>query len=257
MKIITVKNLGNTKIYLHKYLASLNLTSPFKLIKKRVTYINDKKANTSSKVADQDIIKIYANIDIEEKQNLNEIYKIPIIYEDENLIAINKPKGIASQGGMNIKISIDKIFPKYKLVHRLDKDTDGVMLLAKTLYAAQRLTEAFKDRKIYKYYELEAFFFQPLKIEKGVINNSHGTSKYKVISKTDNIYHIHVQPITGKKHQIRLHINALGGHILGDKLYTPASSPYQRIRKLKLRCYEILILQNVFYLSHNLTINIK
>ena len=84
---------------------------------------------------------------------------IPIIFEHNDFIAINKPYGIASQGGTNISSSIDSIFSKkngsdfdYKLVHRLDKHTTGILILAKYKNAAHKLGKLFFEHKINKTY---------------------------------------------------------------------------------------------------------
>lgn len=247
MQSFIVKKIGNTEIYLYKYLASLNISAPFKLIKKRIVYVNNNKAKSNTKVTENDVIKIYANITYkEETQDFNDQYKIPIIFENTDFIVINKPKKIASQGGTKVNHSIDRIFVNYKLVHRLDQDTDGLMILAKTLHAAQRLTEAFKMHKIQKFYKVTAYFQNDLKPLNGYINNPDGISYYKVMHHSNKIYNLIFQPITGKKHQIRLHIKYLHGHIIGDTKYTDPNSPYRHEKSLKLQCYKIIIPGEIF-----------
>ncbi len=255
MKKFIVENLGNIEIFLSKYLANLKIESPFKLIKKRVIYINGVKANTLSKVKNGDEIKIFADVATATFNNLNDIYKIPIIFENDDFIAINKPYNIPSQGGTNISVSIDAIFANYKITHRLDKETQGIMLLAKTLEAAQKLTKAFEERKIEKYYKVEAYFTTKIPM-KGEIRDSNGISLYEVIDVKDSIYTMIFKPITGKKHQIRLHILKLKGHILGDLRYTFRDSPYKNITPMRLICYKIVINKSIFDLNKDLFIEL-
>ena len=166
--------------------------------------------------------------------------KIDVLYEDDISIIINKPAGLAVQGGKNVKLSIDKILASYcaagscapLLVHRLDKDTSGALLAAKGSQAAARFTKIFgAERKAVKIYT--AVCAGHNKQDKGVITDKlviHGKVKdsntaYKVIKKgalADINFEysvLELEPGTGRVHQIRRHLAMNGTPILGDDKY--------------------------------------
>ena len=178
-----------------------------------------------------------------------------VIYEDENIIAINKPSGLATQGGSGIKLSVDDLLPllaqngtRPKLVHRLDKETSGVLLLARTAKVAARLAEVFKGRMVEKKYlavvlgvppkhegiiesKLEKLagyrgYEQMVESEDGKYSKSH----YRVRDKMGtSIAMLELTPSTGRTHQLRVHAASLGCPIVGDDKYGDADS--ERILK--------------------------
>ena len=152
-----------------------------------------------------------------------------IIYEDENILVINKPAGVNSD---DFK----------RRVHRLDKDTSGILLIAKNDKTLEFLQKQFQERKVKKKYI--ALIVGHLKNKQGEINtllgrspqnrrkqkvylpfdpNAEGKRKaitqYKVLQKFQDYTLIEVKPKTGRKHQIRAHLTYLGHPIAGDKLY--------------------------------------
>ncbi|HCR86050.1 MAG TPA: hypothetical protein DIV86_05165 [Alphaproteobacteria bacterium] len=180
------------------------------------------------------------------KQDAERHFHSRIIYEDENIIAIDKEQGIATQGGNKVKVSIDGILQKiakhsgkqYFIVHRLDKDTSGVLLIAKNRQTAQKLGVKFKNRKIEKtYLAIVVGKVLPMEgsidvkigkvvngdIEKMVIDEADGKkaiTDYKVLEhfgKTASL--VEIYPQTGRKHQIRVHFAAIEHPILGDGKY--------------------------------------
>ena len=166
-----------------------------------------------------------------------------IIYEDEWLIAINKPSGIAVQGGSKVAISIDDLLPellssdvRLKIVHRLDRDTSGVLLLARSGYMARYLTAAFRNRKIQKTYWALVLGkpksgtidlpLAPMKISseyKVIIDLANGkeaaTKITRVAEVNSRVSLVELEPITGRKHQLRAHMAHLGCPIIGDYKY--------------------------------------
>lgn len=186
-----------------------------------------------------------------------EIPKIEIIYEDDNVIVINKPAGVLAQNAESSKSPsvsdfLVKHYPKIKavgkdemrfgVVHRLDKDTSGVMIVAKNNKAFEFLKEQFKNRKTQKIYL--ALVYGNVNPPEGEINLKIGRSKtkpnmqtvidtkkkeniksreartiYKVIKKFENYSLLEVQPKTGRMHQIRVHLKALGYPVAGDQKY--------------------------------------
>ncbi len=158
-----------------------------------------------------------------------------IIYEDENVQVIDKPAGI----------SIDSFD---KPAHRLDKDTSGVLLLAKDDETLEFLQKQFKERKVKKQYL--ALVVGNLKNKQGKIKTLLGRSskdrrkqkvylphdpqakgkreavtEYKVLQRFKNYDLIEVSPQTGRKHQIRVHLASLGHPIAGDKMYGFKNQP--------------------------------
>ncbi|SEP74881.1 23S rRNA pseudouridine955/2504/2580 synthase [Treponema bryantii] len=165
---------------------------------------------------------------------------IPIIYENDEIIIINKPSGLAVQGGQGVVHSVDRDFAEqvgYKiyLVHRLDKDTSGLMVVAKNPVAAGKWTKLIGSKIVKKEYLALCAGKMPSK--SGVINEEivqHGDSKtavtkYKVEKETDIVQtgpdnqpvSIHLSLIrlmleTGRMHQIRIHLSKNGCPIAGD-----------------------------------------
>lgn len=187
-----------------------------------------------------------------------------IIYRDADLIAINKPAGLAVQGGSKIKISIDDIMPKileasdtwsegnpvHKLVHRLDKETSGILLIALNNHTAKELAYAFKNHLVEKKYL--AILTGHLKVNNGQISSiikkefkkapdeENAITNYKVIAKKSKASYVEFRPITGKTHQLRLHALELGYPILGDSKYDPKLKE-AKIANLHLHAAEISI----------------
>ena len=168
-----------------------------------------------------------------------------IIYEDETLMALNKPPGLATQGGTNINRHIDGMLDSLitkkgvrpRLVHRLDKDTSGILLLAKSSNAARELGKIFQSRHIRKIYwaltvpapehnqgEIRA----PLKKAGGLGNEKmivheegqNATTLFDVVERAHkHLAFVAFWPRTGRTHQIRVHATHMGCPILGDGKY--------------------------------------
>lgn len=175
---------------------------------------------------------------------------ISIIYEDDDILAVNKPAGIVVHGDSpNLVEWLVKNYPQIKkigddserpgIVHRLDKDTSGVLLVAKNQKAFEYLKEQFQNKEIKKSYI--ALVDGIVKKDKGIIDLAIGKSKkdfrkklaggkmigktreatteYKVIKRFLEHTLVEAYPKTGRTHQIRVHLKALGHPIVCDKLY--------------------------------------
>jgi 23S rRNA pseudouridine955/2504/2580 synthase len=162
-----------------------------------------------------------------------------IIFEDENLIAINKPSGLATQGGSGIEISVDDFLfgTELQLVHRLDKDTSGILLIAKNAKIAEFLTENFKSKTIKKTYLALALGL--LKKPSGVINiplkkqligknekvrpdfsdGKEAITNFKLIKNFSDYAALELTPLTGRTHQLRVHCKEIGNAIINDVKY--------------------------------------
>lgn len=187
------------------------------------------------------------------------------IYCDDELIAINKPAGIAVQGGSKISLSIDDALKylntlsnDFRLVHRLDKSTSGVLLIAKGHMSAFKLTKAFKDRLIKKVYlaivsgkpqkPSGQIFHLMTKNNNGVVSITEDDGKiaitdYKIIKDFGSYSLIEFMPLTGRTHQIRVHAQTLGCHIVGDIKY--GSTEYNK-GKLLLHAEKVILPQDIF-----------
>ena len=230
--------------------------------------LNKKKVKSSEKVKTGDKLNIY-NLNFEEKieqlkkkyNPSNEIIKENedlIIENNVNFVVINKQSGISVQGGTKSKKNIIDIFAKSNLfrdekpysVHRLDKDTSGVFVIAKNRETAQLLTSLFRLRKVYKTY-LAICNGELILIDKGVIKDDlirfenkkkiveKAETKYEILDKNNNATFIQLNPITGRKHQLRKQLFNLGNSIIGDKKYNSTNNSKINNKNLMLHSYEI------------------
>ncbi len=171
--------------------------------------------------------------------NILESWKIE---ETSEWIAINKPAGIAVQGGSKIKHHLDRLLQegfgdsRPRLVHRIDKDTSGVLLLAKTQKSARLLTQYFRDHLINKTYlafcigkiEQSGKISEPVAkslktgIEKMIVDQDLGRTSISLFERifyNSGISLVCLRPVTGRTHQLRVHMNFIGAPILGDGKY--------------------------------------
>lgn len=261
-------NNNNNDIRIDKFLLSkyskMKIINIQKFIKKKEIKVNNKKVVSNYILQDGDIIsfspfveKILLNpIDREEidkfsseKINVkyNKLITDNILFEDKNILVINKEYNLPVQGGTGIKVSIDKILKNLnteetnlKLVHRLDRETTGVLIIAKNIESANKLTKMFKTKTdIVKEYLLitngevkknKGTINLPLikkyenKVEKVYVDKENGKeaiTEYELLfySKKYNLSLVKAKILTGRTHQIRVHFKELGCPILGDFKY--------------------------------------
>ena len=229
--------------------------------------LNKKKIKSSYKVKTKDEINLF-NIEfkgsIQQKKNKflpsKEIIKAnedQIIDNNDNFVVINKASGISVQGGTKSKKNLIDIFARSEIfegtkpysVHRLDKDTSGVFIMAKTRESAQLLTSLFRLRKVHKTY---------LAICQGELNKKSGLwdddlirydgdkkviekarTIFKVIDKNSEASLLELKPITGRKHQLRKQLYAIGNPIFGDIKYKLSNSNKGINKNLMLHSYQI------------------
>ena len=229
--------------------------------------INKKKIKSSTKVKTNDIVSFF-NLDFKETIVQKKIKFEPskeiirsnedqIIDNNENFVVLNKSSGISVQGGTKSKKNLVDIFAKSKIfqgtkpysVHRLDKDTSGVFIMAKTRESAQLLTSLFRLRKVHKTYL--AICHGELNKDSGEWNDDliryDGDKKiiekaktiYKVLDKNSEASLVELKPITGRKHQLRKQLYALGQPIFGDIKYKISNSSRGLNKNLMLHSYQI------------------
>ena len=229
--------------------------------------LNRKKVKSSFKVKTKDEINIF-NIEFKETIQQKKIKFLPskeiiksnedqIIDNNDNFVVLNKASGISVQGGTKSKKNLVDIFAKSEIfqgtkpysVHRLDKDTSGVFIMAKTRESAQLLTSLFRLRKVHKTYL--AICHGELVKDSGEWNDDliryDGEKKiiekaktiFKVLDKNSEASLVELKPITGRKHQLRKQLYALGQPIFGDIKYKLSSSSKGINKNLMLHSYQI------------------
>ncbi len=234
--------------------------------------LNKKKTKSSTKLSYGDVINVF-KIDFKNKIKQKIIKFRPseeivkenenlIIDDNENFIVVNKESGIAVQGGTKSKKNLIDIFSKSKIfknnkpysVHRLDKDTSGVFIIAKNRETAMLFTSLFRLRKIHKTYI--AVCYGELKNTKGIFDQNlvryEGKKKiteksktiYKVIDKNSNCSLLEMHPITGRKHQLRKQLSLIGHPVYGDSKYTFEKKLKAKNKHLMLHSYEIKFIIN-------------
>jgi len=234
--------------------------------------LNKKKIKSSHKVKTKDKIDLF-NINFKENITQKKIKFEPtkeiiksnedqIIDDNENFIVINKSSGISVQGGTKSKKNLVDIFAKSDVfkhtkpysVHRLDKDTSGVFIIAKNRGSAQLLTSLFRLRKVHKTYL--AICHGQLEKDSGEWNNDlirydgkkkiieNAKTLFKVIDKNSEASLVELKPITGRKHQLRKQLYMIGQPIFGDIKYKLSNSPKGVNKNLMLHSYQIRFIIN-------------
>lgn len=205
-----------------------------------------------------------------------------ILYENEDVVAVNKPAGLIVHGdGKTVEPTlVDWILKKYPeikevgehgraangetiirsgIVHRLDRDTSGVILVAKTQKSFENLKKQFQNHEIKKIYH--AFVVGQMKNLEGTIDRPIGRSNkdfrmwsaqrgargemreavtnYKVITKTPEYSFVEIYPKTGRTHQIRVHFKAISYPLVCDSLYSPKHKNTLGFERLALHSYEV------------------
>ena len=234
--------------------------------------VNNKKVKSSFKVKTNDKINVF-NFNFKLKNNQkkiifdpsNEIIKANedlIIDNNDDFIVLNKSSGISVQGGTKSKKNLVDIFSKSKIfegtkpysVHRLDKDTSGVFIIAKNRQTAQLLTSLFRLRKVHKTYlaichgELEKnsgeWVDDLIRYDNGKKIIEKAKTIFKVIDKNSNSSLVEMKPITGRKHQLRKQLFNIGHSIYGDKKYRSTISTKGINKDLMLHSYQIRFMIN-------------
>ena len=268
-RVIKVEIRGRVRIdkYLAKELRNYSREFIKVLCKNKFVRVNNKFVEPSYKVCAGDIIEV----EIPQRKDyvVGKIENIETVYEDEDLLVLNKPallKVHPAKKFDNDVTLIDLLYNKIPmvderlwplqrpfLVHRLDKETSGVIIVAKKPQIQLELSKQFQQRKIKKIYR--AIVSNAPKTNSGEINapiEKHGnisfvgplgkeaTTLFKVLSKTEKFSYLELYPITGRTHQIRTHLKFINCSIIGDIKYGGVSKiEGKKIPRPMLHAYSI------------------
>ncbi|BGI51463.1 MAG: 23S rRNA pseudouridine(955/2504/2580) synthase RluC [Buchnera aphidicola (Ceratovacuna japonica)] len=237
--------------FFKKKFKNISKNAIYTMIRKGRIRINKKRIKAKRKLKINDIIRIppiyKINKDIKKKICINSyknIIKKRILYEDKYLIIINKPKKIAVHGGSGINFGIIEIirfmYPIEKnleLVHRLDKETSGILLISKKRFVLRDLHKQIKNRTTKKIYTAVIHGCWPKKRKKVKLpllktkniygkrlvivkkNGKISETWFKIKKKYKKITIMQIRPITGRTHQIRVHTSKIGHPIVNDNRY--------------------------------------
>ena len=251
-----------------------------RIIRLNKVKINRKKTKSSYRVQSGDIVEVYdiSKFKISDRPKILkykptrkevDIYDDYILENNDNFVVINKPAGIAVQSGTkSFRNIIDvlkdtKYFENTKpyIVHRLDKETSGVLVVAKTREYAQLFTSLFRIRKMHKTYIALTYGMVSKKInilkddltlyENDKKITQKAISHIKVLKTSSDYTYVELNPITGRKHQLRKQLYNIGNPIIGDDKYfinRRADKTKIKSKNLMLHAYKIkFMIKNIQY----------
>ncbi len=253
-----------------KYYPGLSLGRFNKLLRTKQIKVDGKKVDAALKLSAGQEVRVPpldAEKSIEGKKELGtkdlDFIRSLVIYKDKNIIAINKPSGLAVQGGTNTTRHVDGMLEGLKfeyeeapkLVHRIDKETSGVLVLARDRKNAEMLTKAFKEKNLQKTYlaltrgvpkvltgDINAPLDKVGEKMQVVATGKRATTTYNVIDSVGKEFAlVEASPLTGRTHQIRVHLKHIGCPIVGDdKYFGETRKKYDEFaNKLFLHAYKI------------------
>jgi len=248
-----------------------------RILRQNKIKINKKKVKSSYRLQSGDMIEIYDISKFKIKDKIEKIKYKPkkkelsrydeyIIEDNDNFIVINKPAGIPVQSGTKSFKNITDLLKNSKyfegskpfIVHRIDKETSGILIIAKNRKYAQLFTSLFRIRKIHKTYLAltygkinktvksmrdDLIYFENKKkiIQKAISN-------IKIIKSNDELSYVELNPITGRKHQLRKQLLNLGNPIIGDDKYFLKNFRKIKTKNLMLHAFKIkFMINNVHY----------
>ncbi len=244
-----------------------------KLLRKNKIKVNNKRIKSSFRLTEGDVILVFNLSNFKPTDFKKKIQHLPsdsekkrlenfVIYNDSDYIVINKPRGIAVQSGTNnLKNIVDtlkktKYFENSKpyIVHRLDKETSGIFLIAKNRESAQFFTSLFRIRKIHKTYLAVVKGEVPRTLRKmeDILEYFEKNKKTKLkaitflkVLKSNNKYSLlELNPMTGRKHQLRKQLYMRGFPIIGDQKYSLKQNKINKQQKMLLHSSKIKFIKN-------------
>ena len=286
MKKFHINSSDNQNLRVDKWLkrnfSTLKQSFIEKNIRKGNIKINKKKISSNYRLKLNDIIEIfnystdsYKNIDKslykkEIPSKYKKIFISSVLFENSDFIILDKWAGIATQGGSKINISIDDIIKnissKYNLVHRLDRETSGLLIIAKNLKTTKIFGKLFKEQLISKIYfaicqgtplNKESEVELLIENKKDLSKSSNSLTRYKVCQTNKSLSTLLFAPRTGKTHQIRLVAKHLGTPIVGDTKYNKMIKNNTEILKLNACSLKFEVNNKNYEFSTNLPDHFK
>ena len=238
-----------------------------RLIDENLILVNEKSTKPGYKLKDKDVIYISLP-DLKEQKAKPENIKLDVVFEDKDLIVINKPQGMITHPTSGVytgtlvnvllyhcKDSLSGINGVLRpgIVHRLDKDTSGLIIACKNDFSHREIANQIKERKLKRHYL--ALVYGKVQYDKGTINKPIGRHKtqrhkmavvergrqaithFKVLKRLEKYTLLECTLETGRTHQIRVHMASIGHPILGDKTYGKKNDP---ISEMMLHAYKLV-----------------
>lgn len=276
MQEITIgKNEAGQRLdkFLAKYMNLAPKSFFYKMMRKKNITLNGKKCEGAEKLNEGDVVKLFLSDETIDGFTENKMpviqkvkkQKLDVLYEDQDILLVNKPSGMLSQKAKDTDTSLVEYLIDYlmengsvteatmrtfrpSVCNRLDRNTSGIVACGKSLAGLQMLSEVFRDRSIHKYYQcIVAGAMRESKTIDGWLLKDEKTNKVQIFQKkagdaveirtkyeplaTNGQYTLlKVTLITGRSHQIRAHLASIGHPIVGDSKYgrtTAAESKYQ------------------------------
>lgn len=214
----------------------LNINTIYKALRKKDVRINGKRISDNTTIFTGDEITIY----ISDELLYGHSFNFETIYEDENILLVDKPSGIEVTGNNSLTSILSKKYSYISPCHRLDRNTSGIVLFAKNEISLEILLEKFKNHEIEKHYvclvygipqkasdTLHSYLFKDSKKSLVYISDTKKSgyldiiTSYKIISKNvdNNTSLLDINLLTGRTHQIRAHLAHIGHPIIGDGKY--------------------------------------
>ena len=285
--VVTEKEAGQRlDKFLTKYMSKAPKSFFYKMLRKKNIKLNDAKADGSEKLQAEDVIKLFLSEETianfsEEVIVENVQSELSILYEDENLLIVNKEAGMLSQKAQKEDVSLIEHITAYLLesgqitkeqlrsfhpgvCNRLDRNTSGIIIAGKTLLGLQKMSELLKTRNLDKYYQcivkgkvtkkqcVEGYLTKNRSHNKVQISTmptegaDYIKTEYEPLCVTEEFTLLKVKLFTGKSHQIRAHLQSMGHPIIGDGKYGDVQVNKRLRKEYRLRHHVLHSWQLVF-----------